>query len=102
MRAASMRPIAGPASSDALAANGGLNVPGNDPAASTAVDVPTVARVHEPIPGEYDRVTVTHREPGAMAALFGAGVPSPDRHDWLDDDTAHDRMLEGGGHKTRR
>ena len=31
MRAAAMRPVTGPASTDTLAATRGLNVPGNDP-----------------------------------------------------------------------
>ena len=74
MRAAAMRPVTGPASTDTLAANGGLNVPGNDPRATTHRDVPTAAPVHEPIPGEYDRTTATHREPGAMATSFGAAT----------------------------
>jgi hypothetical protein len=98
MRAAAMRPVTGPASTDALAATGGLNMPGGDPIAASTIDVPTVAPVHEPIPGEYDRTTLTHREPGAMGTRFGDATPSPDTHNWLDDETAHDRMLEGGGH----
>jgi hypothetical protein len=24
-------------------------------------------------------------------------MPSPDPHNWMDDETAHDRKLEGGG-----
>jgi hypothetical protein len=64
---------------------------------AATITVPTVAPVPEPIPGEYDRTTVTHREPGAMATSFGEATPSPEPHDWLDEDTAHDRMLEGGG-----
>jgi len=97
MRAAAMRPVIGPASTDVLAANGGLNVPGGDPAAVSEHDVPTTASVYEPIPGEYDRTTATSREPGAMGTMFGDATPSPDRYAWLDEATAHDRMLEGGG-----
>ena len=96
MRAGAMRPVTAAASTDRLAANGGLNLPGGDPEAAT-ITVPTVAPVPEPIPGEYDRTTVTHREPGAMATSFGEATPSPDPHDWLDDATAHDRIIEGGG-----
>lgn len=99
MRAGAMRPVSGPASTDAVAATGGLNVPGGDPVATSTIDVPTVAPVHEPIPGEYDRTTVTHREPGAMGTSFGEATPSPDPHTWLDDETVHDRKLEGGGEK---
>jgi hypothetical protein len=99
MRAGAMRPVTGPASTVALAATGGLNVPGADPVATSSIDVPTVAAVPEPIPGEYDRTTLTHREPGAMGTLFGQATPSPDTHNWLDDETVHDRKREGGGEK---
>jgi hypothetical protein len=102
MRAAAMRPVSGPASTDALAAIGGVNMPGGDRNAATTIDVATVATVHEPIPGEYDRTTLTHREPGAMGALFGEAIPSPDTHTWLDEQTAHERMLEGGGEERER
>jgi hypothetical protein len=99
MRAGAMRPVTGPASTDGVATTGGLHMPGGDPVAASTIAVPTVAQVHEPIPGEYDRTTLTHREPGAMGTLFGEATPSPDPHNWLDDETAHDRRLEGGGHK---
>ena len=97
MRAAAMRPVTGAASTDAAAASGGLNVPGGDPAATAHRDMPTIAPAPEPIPGEYDRTTATHREAGAMATPFGDGTPSPAGENWLDEATTHDRMLEGGG-----
>ena len=97
MRAASMRPVTGAPNTDALASIGGVNVPGRDPASSARIDVDTVAPAREPIPGERDASTLTHREPGAIGAAFGAGTPSPDTHTWLDEATAHDRMIEGGG-----
>jgi len=95
MRAASMRPVTGPASTDVLAASGGLNVPGGDPVASAQIAVPTEDPVREPIPGEHDASTLTHRQPGAMGALFGAGVPPA--ADSMNEATRHDRSLEGGG-----
>jgi hypothetical protein len=97
MRAASMRPVTGPASTDNLAAIGGLNVPGGDASRSARIDVPTAAPVHEPIPGERDPHNITHREPGAMGSAFGQDMPIADPHVMLDEATAHDRMLEGGG-----
>lgn len=97
MRAASMRPVSGPAATDALAASSGLDVPGDDPVASAKVRVRTVARIPEPIPGERDPQNLTRREPGSIGTAFGAGMPSPDQHEWLDAAGAHDRMLEGGG-----
>jgi len=97
MRAASMRPVSGPASTATLAASGGLNLPGRDAAGATHINVPTTAPVHEPIPGERDPHNLTHREAGSMGTPFGDHTPPQDPHAWLDEPTAHDRMLEGGG-----
>ena len=53
--------------------------------------------VPEPIPGERDGTTLTHREVGAMAApIGGAGTPSPDPG-WMDTETARLHRIEGGG-----
>jgi hypothetical protein len=95
MRAASMRPVSGPAATDRLAASGGLNVPGNDPTAAAQIDVPTADPVNEPIPGERDASTLMHRQPGSMGSAFGAGMPQPSST--MDEQTLHDRLLEGGG-----
>lgn len=52
---------------------------------------------HEPIPGERDISTLTHRAPGAMAVFAGAGTPQPDTRSWMDPETAHLHEIEGGG-----
>src|SRR3954468_3204537 len=41
MRAASMQPVTGPASTDVLAASGGLNVPGSEPESTSRIRVAT-------------------------------------------------------------
>jgi hypothetical protein len=52
---------------------------------------------HEPIPGERDPSTLTHREAGAVSGQFaGADIP-PQPPDWLDRRTAFEHALEGGG-----
>ena len=56
------------------------------------------ASPHEPIPGERDRGTLTHRQPGAMAGSFNGEDAVPDGlEETLDQKTKHDRELEGGG-----
>ena len=55
---------------------------------------PTLA--HEPIPGERDVTTLTHREPGAIAVFAGAGTPPPDTHAWMDEETRRLHEIEGG------
>ena len=112
MRSAAMHPITGPASTDNLAAGGGLNVPGGEahpelaahaPSSDHAGDAPGTPAPREPIPGERDPSTMTHREPGAVGGQFaGAGVPSPDTHGWMDDRTAHEHAREGGGGAVRK
>ena len=76
MRAASIRSVSGPASSDTLAAIGGLDVPAHE-AHPELASVPEES-AREPIPGERDATTLTHREPGAIGGQFsGADTPSP-------------------------
>jgi hypothetical protein len=95
MRAASIRPVSGPASTDDLAAIGGLGVPAHE-AHPELVPVPSEASP-EPIPGERDATTLTHREAGAVGGRFAGGdTPSPDRSTWLDEPTARERAREGG------
>jgi len=56
------------------------------------------ASPHEPIPGERDRATLTHRQPGSMAGSFNGEDAVPDGlEQTLDPKTKHDRELEGGG-----
>lgn len=54
---------------------------------------------HEPIPGEYDRTTLTHREPGAMAGSI-SGEDLVSSQQWIDKDTAREQA-HGGGRTTR-
>ena len=50
---------------------------------------------HVPVPGERDRDTLTHREPGAIGSSNGEHIP-PMTEDWLDD-AARDEMRRDGG-----
>jgi hypothetical protein len=107
MREAAMLAVDGPASTSTLAAGGGLEVPGREPrpAATIARELrpgsSAAARVHEPIPGERDASTLTHREAGSMGGQFtGADTPPP--RPWLDDRTAFEHALEGGGDDAAR
>jgi hypothetical protein len=99
MRSAAMHPVVGPAATADLAAGGGLEVPGRDPqAASDLAEAMSPVHRHEPIPGERDRDNLTHREPGAVGGQFSGGdVPAPARGEWMDDRTAAEHALEGGG-----
>jgi len=55
------------------------------------------APAHEPIPGERDGTTLTHRERGAIGGQFsGADTPSPDSP-VMDEETARLHRIEGGG-----
>lgn len=94
MREAAQLPIAGPASTDTLAASGGLELPGHRAHEGRAAD--TVAA--EPIPGERDVSTITQRQPGAFGGRFtGGGAPPVDPTHVMDEATMHDRKIEGGG-----
>ena len=106
MRATAMRPVTGPASTDTLAAGGGLDVPGREahPELAMPADRSTAdpGDHHEMIPGERDATTLTHREPGAIGGQFsGADTPSPDPSAWLDEKTAFEHAKEGGGNAAR-
>jgi hypothetical protein len=106
MRAAAMRQVSG-GSTDTLAAIGALDVPGHEAHPELANhphgsdfggDAPGGPAPHEPIPGERDATTLTHREPGAVGGQFaGADTPSPDTHAWMDERTAREHAREGGG-----
>jgi hypothetical protein len=51
----------------------------------------------DPIPGERDPTTLTHREPGAIGGRpNGADIP-PTPPEWEDEVTRHAHELEGGG-----
>jgi hypothetical protein len=106
MRAAAMRPVSGPASTDTLAAGGGLDVPGREPhpeLASARDGADTHPEHHELIPGERDATTLTHRESGAIGGQFaGADTPAPDPSAWMDERTALEHAREGGGSAARK
>lgn len=94
MRRAAESPVSGPASTDTLAASGGLELPAHR-AHERRGSVPSA---DEPIPGTRDASTLTSREPGAIGGRFsGADTPSADAADLMDPATLHDRQLEGGG-----
>ena len=80
------------------------SVPGREPSAS---EVPIVGidhtGTHEPIPGERDAETLTHREVGAVSAPFNGTDNVPQNLDTvMDDETRIDRVLEGGGRDALR
>lgn len=98
MRRAAALPIQGPASSDVLAAGGGLDLPGRErPDAAAAPPAPDAAP-HPPeiIPGAREADTLTHREPGAIGGQFtGMDIP-PAEPAWVDDRTTTEHLREGG------
>jgi hypothetical protein len=58
---------------------------------------------HEPIPGERDPDNLTGLEPGVFGGGgYGAHVPRPERELPMDDETLHDREIEGGGGEKER
>jgi len=98
MLAAAHRTVHGPASSDRQAAIGGLEVPVGDTAP------PDDASASDPasalIPGAREGDTLTHREAGgAMGGASTGGDIPPSATRWLDERTASEHRLEGGGHK---
>ena len=96
MRAASLRPLSGPASGDYLSAIGGLELPAHE--SHPELVAVTSEAAPEPIPGERDATTLTHREAGAVGGQFAGGdTPCPDRHTWLDEATSREHVREGGG-----
>lgn len=103
MRDAAMRPVVGGASTDTVAAAGGLEVPGREPRSTVAL---ADRLPHRPelvmIPGERDASTLTHREAGAVSGQFaGADIPgTPDLT--MDEQTARERAREGGGREGGR
>jgi len=103
MRAAAQRPVSGPAATDTLAAGGGLELPGRE---ECAREVPIVGidhdNAHEPIPGEHDATTLTHRPAGAVGPAVNGTPRAPSDIDALHDDTRRERVREGGGRDAER
>ena len=99
MQADASRPISGPASTNTLAAGGGLEVPGREPH-PRIVEHETLS--HEPIPGERDPATLTSREPGAIGTLSGAELPPTEARALLSADDIEELRREGGGLSSRK
>ena len=99
MRAAAERRVSGPAATADLAAGGGLELPGREEHAGPETVVGMDRdHVHEPIPGEHDATTLTHREPGAVSGAFnGADNVAGDPHAVSDERTRREWIREGGG-----
>lgn len=100
MRVDSMLPVSGPASTDMLAAAGGLNVPGDEPQSSAALtlNLSVTNPTPELITGAYEPDTATHRQPGAIGGRFnGEDSAGLDSYQELDERTAEERRREGGG-----
>lgn len=105
MRAAASRPVEGPAATSTLAAGGGLELPGGEK--RDAGDVMAGAgihqeRPHEPIPGERDETTLTHREVGAIGSAFNGEDNVTSDNDTLDDQVRRELVREGGGADAER
>lgn len=102
MRAASMRPVTGPAATSVQGAGGGLELPGRE---KQDGPVPIVgadrARTHEPIPGERDGTTLTHRQVGAMSTSNGEELPAGEAGA-MDERTRREHVREGGGRDAER
>jgi len=100
MRVDAMLPVTGPASTDTLAAGGGLDVPGREPQSTDAIttDLAVESAIPELIPGAYERDTAAPRQPGAIGGQFnGADNTHVDALQVLDERTADERRREGGG-----
>lgn len=99
MQAASHHPVSGaPDTPDTppLAAGGGLEVPGRELHAAPIPMIGIDHVKHEPIPGERDGDTLTHRQPGAMSAPFNGHAHSSAT--WpLDEPRRRELVREGGG-----
>ena len=99
MQANASRPVTGPASTETLAAGGGLEVPGREP---HPYPVAHETLLHEPIPGERDPATLTAREPGAIGTMSGAGLPKADPRASLSEDDIEELRRDGGDVSRKR
>jgi len=104
MRAAASRPISGPAATSTLAASGGLELPGGERRDREALTVGMNEQPpHEPIPGERDTTTLTHREVGAIGGAFnGEDNVTSNLDTLLDDEARLELVREGGGADAER
>lgn len=96
MRASAIREVRGPESTKTVAAPGGLEPAG-------APEQPPSRAVREPIPGERDPSTLLGTQPGAVGGVgFGANLPATDLEKTMDERTAHEHKVEGGGADSQR
>ena len=75
----------------------------NPPEAGSSRMTPRPGPDHEPIPGERDPANITGSQTGTIGGGgVGAHNPSPNRAIGMDDETVHDREIEGGGAESER
>ena len=98
MRAAASRPLSGPGATSTLAAGGGLELPGGEAEHGKVPTVPLGQQsAHEPIPGERDSSTLTHRQAGAMGGAFNGQDNVASNVDTLLDDRVRRELVRDGG-----
>lgn len=96
MRVSATRPVHGPASTDTLAASGGLELRG-------APEKLPPRTMREPIPGEREPDTLLGTQPGAVGGVgFGVDLPYTDLEKTMDMQTSHEHEIEGGGADSQR
>ena len=101
MRAAASRPVSGTAATPTLAAGGGLELSGGERRDGETLTVGQ--NPHEPIPGERDGTTLTHREVGAIGGAFnGEDNVTSNVDTLLDDRVRREVVREGGGADAER
>jgi hypothetical protein len=104
IREAAHRPVAGPASSERVAAGGGLEVPAasqGQPFQGPALSSVEAHGMHETgasglIPGARELDNLTHREPGAISGQFN-GSDIPAQGDSLNEEERIEIYQEAGG-----
>ena len=99
MRAAAQTAVSGPAASPLVSNLAGLEVPGGEP---HPIELHEDQSVHEPIPGERDPETLTHREPGAIGRTPADDFPPADPHATLSDDDVEELRHDFGLPRRRK
>jgi hypothetical protein len=104
MRAAALRPIRVETVGPTQTAGGRLPLPERE---KNDHELPNLGihqtQVHEPIPGEHDATTLTHREAGAIGGAFnGEDNRQANAGAVMDKQTLRDRVREGGGLEAER
>jgi hypothetical protein len=99
MRAAAQTAVSGPAASDLVSNLAGLAVPGGEP---HPIELHEDGAVHEPIPGERDPETLTHREPGAIGRTPADDLRPVDPRSTLSEDEIEELRHDFGLPRQRR